>query len=73
MASKAVQLLKLKQDLNDLTNVHNGLIIAGRNSVIGENLSAAEYVIMNIVKDWVKKEVANMLIDIEKLSNINLI
>ena len=56
--------------MTDLQNVYNGLMIAKRQIVIGQNMTAVGFNVMQLTEDWVKKEMKMLHVDREKIMDL---
>ena len=73
MAAFAMKLAKLLNEEKDLQNIHDSLILAKGNVILGINNSKAEFVVMHRLYMWIKHELVKVKHDKQKLSDINLI
>ena len=73
MACFAQKLADIQIEENDFKHVKNGIDEAKRGSIIGENMSAEGYNVMDLVEKWVKRKLHKISIEKVKLSDINLV
>ena len=64
------KLLHIRKEMTDLQNVYNGLMIAKRQIVIGQNMTAVGFKVMQLTEDWVKKEMKMLHVDREKIMDL---
>ena len=73
MASNAVKVKKLLSDLNDMERLNDGISVVKNTVHVGNNITPVGFTLLDIVHKWVQREIPKKKVEIEDLSNIQLI
>ena len=73
MAARAVKVLKLQADIIDKERLSDSIIQVKHIVNIGVNMSANGFLVMDLVHQWVSRDISKLKADKQELTDIQLI